>query len=227
LKVSVIVPVFNEVASIAAVIEKVRKVALPPNLQQEIIVVDDGSTDGSFEALAAQPYEGVLLLRLTQNSGKGFAIREGLAKASGEFVIIQDADLEYDPKQHTLLLSPLLSGEAQAVYGSRFLGSIRGMQPANYIANKILSGMASLLYGARITDEATGLKGFCTKVLRDLDLQCERFEFCPEVTAKLLRKKIFIKEVPITYEGRSTAQGKKIRWWDGVIAAYTLLRYRF
>lgn len=225
MKVSVIVPVFNELASISAVIEKIRKVALPTGVHQEIIVVDDGSTDGSFEAAATQSYEGVLVLRLTQNSGKGFAIRAGLAKASGDFVIIQDADLEYDPAQHTLVLTPLLAGEAQAVYGSRFLGSIRGMQPANYIANKILSGMASLLFNAKITDEATGLKAFHTELLRGLDLQCERFEFCPEVTAKLLRKKIFIKEVPITYEGRSTAQGKKIRWWDGVIAAYTLLRY--
>jgi dolichol-phosphate mannosyltransferase len=226
LKVSVIVPVFNEVASISTVILKIRKVVLPPDLQQEIIVVDDGSTDGSFEALSAQPQEGVLLLRLTQNSGKGFAIRAGLAKASGDFVLIQDADLEYDPNQHMSLLAPLLSGEAEAVYGSRFLGSIRGMQPANYLANKILSGMASLLFGATITDEATGLKAFRRELLQGLSLQCKRFEFCPEVTAKLLRQKIFIKEVPIAYEGRSTAQGKKIRWWDGVIAAYTLLRYR-
>jgi dolichol-phosphate mannosyltransferase len=226
LKVSVIVPVFNEVASISTVILKIKKGILPPDLQQEIIVVDDGSTDGSFEAISAQQHEGVLLLRLTQNAGKGFAIRAGLAKASGDFVIIQDADLEYDPNQHILLLAPLLSGEAEVVYGSRFLGSIRGMQPANYLANKILSGMASLLFGAKITDEATGLKAFRRELLQSLSLQCERFEFCPEVTAKLLRKKIFIKEVPIDYEGRSTAQGKKIRWWDGVIAAYTLLRYR-
>lgn len=230
LKVSIIIPVFNEVASISTVIKRVRAVALPEGLSRETIVVDDGSTDGSFEVISeeADKSEGDLLsLRLAQNSGKGRAIRAGLAHATGDFILIQDADLEYDPEQHPKLLAPLLSGEAQVVYGSRFLGSIQGMRFINRLANRILSKMASLLYSAHITDEATGLKAFRAEVLQGLSLVCERFEFCPEVTAKLLRRGILIKEVPISYVGRSTAQGKKIGWWDGVVAAWTLLRYRF
>lgn len=230
MKLSVLIPVFNELASIGALLARVRAAPLPPGVAREILVIDDGSTDGSGEALAeiAGRAPGELrLLRLSKNAGKGRALRAGIAAATGDLILIQDADLEYDPAQHEHLLGPLLAGKAEAVYGSRFLGSIRGMRPLNRAANLFLSWMARTLYGGEVTDEATGLKAFRAEVLRDLDLQCTRFEFCPEVTAKLLRRRHRLLEVPIAYEGRSVAQGKKIRWWDGLHAIWTLLRYRF
>lgn len=228
MKITVLIPVFNEVNSIAEVIVRVRGAWLPEGVTREIIVVDDGSTDGSAEALTPllAGAKDLILHRLPRNSGKGRAIRAGLALATGDFILIQDADLEYDPAQHYKLLLPLLEGRARVVYGSRFLGSIQGMRLPHRVANLFLSFLARTLFGAPITDEATGLKAFEASLLRSLSLRCRRFEFCPEVTAKLLRRNIPILEVPIDYVARSTAQGKKIRWWDGLIAAYTLLRYR-
>ncbi len=167
------------------------------------------------------------LYRLSANQGKGAAIRHGLRHATGDVILIQDADLEYDPTDYTKLIAPILENRADVVYGSRFLGNIQGMRLSNWIANKVLVLAANLLYNARITDEATGYKVFRRKVIMGLDLKCRRFEFCPEATAKLRKQGYRIHEVPIRYDARSFKEGKKVRWFDGVIALWTLIKYRF
>jgi glycosyltransferase involved in cell wall biosynthesis len=161
------------------------------------------------------------------NEGKGAAIRTGLELATGDIVVIQDADLEYDPAQLPEVVAPIVRGEADVVYGSRFRGSITGMRLANRVANRLLTWAANLLYGAGITDEATCYKAFRADLIRALPLRCRRFEFCPEVTARVRRRGVRIYEVPIRYAGRTAAGGKKIRWTDGLSALWTLVRYRF
>ncbi len=161
------------------------------------------------------------------NAGKGSAIRTGIALASGDVVLIQDGDLEYDPNDYCRLLQPIVNGDADIVYGSRFLGVPTGMALRNLLANRILTAAANLLYGARITDEATAYKAFRTSILRDMSLQCRRFEFCPEVTAKVRRLGYRIREEPISYNARGIADGKKIRARDGFDALWTLIKFRF
>jgi glycosyltransferase involved in cell wall biosynthesis len=226
--VSVIIPIYNEHQYVERILERVQAAPLPEGLQREIIVVDDGSTDGTtiilgnlHESLPLKVHHSVL------NFGKGTAIRIGLHYATGDFILVQDGDLEYDPSEYGKLLEPLIRGEADVVYGSRFKGKLAGMRWQNFLANKILTGLSNLLYGAEITDEATGYKAFRKGVLQQVRLQCKRFEFCPEVTAKLRKKGFRIAEVPITYEGRTAQQGKKIKFSDGLQAVWTLLRYRF
>lgn len=221
LTVSIIMPVYNERETIRAALDRVRALDWP----KEILVVDDASTDGTAELLAAE--EGIRLLRHERNLGKGAAIRTALAVAEGEVVVIQDADLEYDPQDIPRLLAPILRGEARVVFGSRFLAGRPPMRWANYLCNRLLALAANLLYRAGITDEATCYKAIDTELLRSLKLQCRRFEFCPEVVAKLRRRGERIVEVPIRYTPRSFDAGKKIRWWDGVHALWTLVRYRF
>ena len=220
MKLSVIIPVYNEADTIGETLARVRRV----ELDKEIIVVDDCSDDGTRELLEKE--SGIKLVRHERNMGKGMAIRTALRHAIGDVVIIQDADLEYDPQDFHLMLGPIERGEADVVYGSRFLGRRPGMRLANYIANRILAAVASLLFGARISDEATCYKAFRTEVIRAIHLTCRRFEFCPEVTAKLLRKGVRIIEAPIHYTARSSARGKKISWWDGVVALWTLIKFR-
>jgi dolichol-phosphate mannosyltransferase len=222
-KLSVIIPCFNEAQHIVPVLDAVRRV----DIEKEIIVVDDGSTDGTRDLLEAQARRHALVVRHQPvNRGKGAAIRAGLALATGEVVVIQDADLEYDPAEIPALIAPILRGEADVVYGSRFRGSIAGMHPANRIANHLLTWLANVLYGAGITDEATCYKAFRGDLVRGLPLRCRRFEFCPEVTARVRRRGVRIHEVPIRYVGRTSAQGKKLRWTDGLEAVWTLVRYR-
>lgn len=224
MKLSVIIAFFNEAKHIIEVLDAVCAVDIP----KEIIVVDDGSTDQSAAIVAEyckkQP---IVLHKSIQNFGKGTAIRIGLQYVTGDIVIIQDADLEYDPQQYPKMIAPILEGKADVVYGSRFRGSITGMKLANRIANRILAWTANLLYRAGITDEATCYKAFRTDLIKSVPLNCTRFEFCPEVTAKLRKRGITIYEVPITYVGRSTAEGKKIRWTDAFSAMWTLIKYRF
>ncbi len=220
-KLSVIVPAHNERGTIAEALRRVKEV---PG-EKEIIVVDDASTDGTGEILAADPE--IRLIRHAVNQGKGAAIRTALAEVTGDVVIIQDADLEYDPADYPLLVEPIRRGEARVVYGSRFLHGRPPMRWPNYLCNRLLALAANLLYGARITDEATCYKAFDARLLRELSLQCRRFEFCPEVTAKVRRRGVRIHEVPIRYTARSFDAGKKIRAWDAVEAFWTLLRYRF
>ena len=234
MKLSVIVPVFNERANIEEVIRRVKAVALPAGLEREIIVVDDGSTDGTTEILERYRDDEVIKVHLSEeNFGKGTAIRVGIGYATGDVILIQDADMEYDPADYPALLQPILDGEATVVYGSRFRGRYEGfrappgMRFPNWLINKILKWEANLLYGAGITDEATAYKVFGADVLKGLNLQATRFEFCPEVTAKVCRAGHRIHEVPITYQARSIAQGKKIRWQDGAQAIWTLFKYRF
>jgi glycosyltransferase involved in cell wall biosynthesis len=220
-RLSVVIPVFNERETIE---EALRRVKAAP-LEKEIIVVDDASTDGSLELLARDPE--IHLLRHPENRGKGSAIRTALAAVNGDVVIIQDADLEYDPEDYPHLVEPIRRGEARVVYGSRFLQGPPRMRWTNLLCNRLLALAANLLYGAGITDEATCYKVFDAALLRELPLVCRRFEFCPEVTAKLRRRGIAIREVPIRYTARSFDAGKKIRAWDAVEAFWTLLRYRF
>ncbi|MGC8784723.1 MAG: glycosyltransferase family 2 protein [Armatimonadota bacterium] len=221
--VSIIIPAYNEADSIVQAIERVRAVPL----QKEIIVVDDGSTDETPALLAQQP--DVVVLRHEHNMGKGMAIRTAIAHATGDIIIIQDADLEYDPMDIPRVIAPIAEGKAQVVYGSRFLTSKRptGMRLPNWLINRLLAGMVRWLYWHPLTDEATCYKAFRADLLKSVPLTCRRFEFCPEVTAKVIRRGVKILEVPISYEARTTLQGKKIRWWDGVEAIWTLLKWRW
>ncbi len=222
MKLSVIMPVLNEEATIGAILERV--LAVP--LEKEVIVVDDGSSDGTWQAL--QRYAAFCtLLRHPRNRGKGAAIRTALPHVTGDIVITQDADLEYDPAEYPRLIQPIVEGRADVVYGSRLLN---GRSPTAgllfYLGGRFLTWLANLLYGLRITDEPTGYKVFRTEIIRGLNLQSEGFEFCPEVTALVALSGVPITEVPISYRPRSREQGKKIRWRDGWIAIWTLLRYR-
>lgn len=226
MKASIIIPVYNEFRTLPQVLLRVQNAALPMGASKEIIVVDDGSTDGTGQLLDTYKGESLLIHHSMPNFGKGTAIRVGLAKATGEIVLIQDGDLEYDPHDYEKLVRPILEGHAEVVYGSRFLTGVKGMFWKNWIANKILTCAANLLYGASITDEATAYKAFHISVLRRMKLECRRFEFCPEVTAKVRRLGYRIHEVPISYNPRGIKDGKKIRASDGFQALWTLLRYR-
>src|SRR5271166_1747051 len=220
--VSVIVPVYNEVAHLDELLQAIQ--ASP--VKKEIIVVDDGSTDGTREKLQAlPPMDDVTVVFHERNCGKGAAIRTALEHARGEYVLIQDSDLEYDPQDYPALLRPLELRHANVVYGVRPDRPERGLR--FFLGAKLLTHLTNLLYGAGIHDEATCYKVFRRSLLEQIDLQCRRFEFCPEVTAKLCRMGEKIAEVPISYAPRSAGEGKKIRHADGWLAIWTLLRYRF
>lgn len=223
---TVLMPVYNEAATLLRVLERVLRAEVP----KEVLIVDDASTDGTRELLRKE-VEGILpgvrVLYKERNEGKGAAIRAGLSHARGEWIVIQDGDLEYDPRDYALLLEPARRGEADIVYGSRFAARRPAMRLPNRVINWLLARMVRVLYGAALTDEATCYKLFRREVLLSLPLACRRFEFCPEVTAKALRRGHRIVEVPIRYAPRTVAEGKKIRWTDGVTAVWTLLRYRF
>jgi glycosyltransferase involved in cell wall biosynthesis len=221
-RVSVIVPVFNEVAHVEALLGAIQ--ASP--VKKEIIIVDDGSTDGTRERLQAMPLpDDVSVIFHDQNYGKGAAIRTALEYAQGEFILIQDSDLEYDPQDYPALLLPLQLGQANVVYGVRPDRPERGLR--FFLGAKLLTHLANLLYGARIHDEATCYKVFRRSLISQIKLECRRFEFCPEVTAKLCRMGERIAEAPIRYMPRSAGEGKKIRHSDGWLAIWTLVRYRF
>ena len=228
MKLSVIIPVYNEAATITQVIERVLSVELD-GVEKEIIVVNDGSTDGTdvvLNGLAARWPNPLKIVHHERNRGKGAAIRTALEHVTGDVIITQDADLEYDPREYPRLLAPFKDPTVQVVYGSRNLRRNPRSSWSFYWGGRLLSWIANLLYGSHITDEATGYKAFRTNLLRSLDLRSDRFEFCPEVTGKVLRRGIEIHEVPISYRPRSFDEGKKINWRDGLWAIWTLLKYR-
>jgi dolichol-phosphate mannosyltransferase len=221
-RVSVIVPVYNEVTHVEELLQAIK--ASP--VKKEIVIVDDGSGDGTREKLQAlAPAENLTIVFHEKNCGKGAAIRTALRYVRGEYVIIQDSDLEYDPQDYPALLRPLEDGKTNVVYGVRPDRPERGLR--FFLGAKLLTHLANLLYGAGIHDEATCYKVFRRSLLSQVRLECHRFEFCPEITAKLCRMGEKIAEVPVSYKPRSTGQGKKIRQWDGVLAIWALLRYRF
>ena len=221
---SVLVPVYNERSTVEPLLRRV--LAVP--LDKEVIVVDDGSTDGTREALR-ELAEGlpIRLLFHPANRGKGAAVRTALAEARGDIVIVQDADLEYDPEDYPKLVGPIQRGETNVVYGSRYLNPRNELPFTHYKLGVLaLNLAANLLYGLRLTDEATCYQAFRTDLLKALPLRCERFDFRPEVTARVARRGERILEVPITYHYRTRAQGKKIGWRDAFEAFFTLLRSR-
>jgi len=226
-KVTVIVPAFNERPTIAESVCRLLAVDFG-DIETEILVVDDASTDGTAQ-IASEFGERVRVICQESNHGKGAAIRRALKEATGSVVVIHDADLEYDAADLPSLIEPILSGGATAVFGNRFAKTKlpTGMQFKNLIANRILALAANVLFGGKIADEATCYKAVRTDVLRAMNLKCERFEFCPEVTAKLMRSGEKILEVPVHYSARSVAEGKKIHWYDGLEAIWTLIKYRF
>ena len=223
--VSVIIPAYNEEQTIGQVLEALH--VLP--FQKQIIVVNDGSTDGTAQALERlREARQLTIVDCQENRGKGFAIRSGLPHVNGEAVVIQDADMELSPADITELLQPLGKKDVQVVYGSRFLNGRGNASLHNFLANRVLATYTNLLYGCRITDESTGYKAFSAELITRLNLTCEGFEFCPEVTAKILRAGYGIHEVPVSYFPRTKKEGKKLRFWsDGIFAAWTLLKYRF
>jgi glycosyltransferase involved in cell wall biosynthesis len=224
--ISIVVPVYNEARTVAAVIQRLIAIDLPA--PREILVVNDGSTDGTREVLDQITQRPELrIIHAAQNGGKGSAIRIGFSKASGSIVAIQDADLELDPAQLADLVTPILDGRTRVVYGSRFLAGRPDAPMLSIFANQVLTGATNVLFGGRLTDMETCYKVMAADIAQSLNLESNRFDIEPEITAKLLRAGHSILELPIRFEPRSRAQGKKIGWRDGVRALQVLVKYRF
>jgi len=224
-KLSIIIPVFNEYETICELIRRVDAV----QLDKEIIIVDDGSTDGSRGLLNKyEGRDGFKVVYQSKNMGKGRSLRTGFEKAEGEIIIIQDADLEYNPKDYPILLEPILDGRADVVYGSRFLGGPhRVLFFWHSLGNRFLTTLSNMFTNINLTDMETGYKVFRRSVLDSISLKCNRFGFEPEFTSKVARNKFIIYEVPISYAGRDYSAGKKINWKDGVAAIWFIVRFRF
>ena len=225
MKISVIIPTYNEAATIAELIKRVNSVDVP----KEIIVVDDGSTDGTRERLASleEQYDNLRVLVQPRNQGKGAALRRGFQEASGDYVLVQDADLEYDPSDYPSLLKPLVDGKADVVYGSRFLTTKehRVLFFWHSVGNQLLTLISNMFTNLNLTDMETGYKVFKREVIQSIKLEQNRFGFEPEVTVKIARMKVRIYEVGISYSGRTYEEGKKIGWKDGVKALWCILKY--
>lgn len=219
-------PIYNERATLPGLLARIQAVPVA----KEIILVDDGSTDGTRELLQSElagAYPNMRVFYHDYNQGKGAAIRTAIPHAQGDYCIIQDGDLEYNPEDYATILRAFETSGASVVYGSRFLHGWPPMRLPNRLVNKLLAWMVRFFFAMPMTDEATCYKAFHTDLLQSLPLTCRRFEFCPEVTAKAIRRGHRIVEVPIRYEARSMDEGKKIRWTDGVAAIWTLLKFRF
>ncbi len=222
---TVLMPVFNEQSTVKEIVSRCLLVELP--LAVELVVVDDGSSDDTGEVLKGLVGPQVRVLSHPKNQGKGAALRTGLAAATGDLVIIQDADLEYDPSDWRTLLEPVLAGRASVVYGNRFAGRGQNMSGLHWLGNRFLSMVTSLLYAKRLHDMETCYKLFDRRVLAPIHVVSDRFDFEPEITAKVLRQGFDIVEVPISYAGREFHEGKKITWRDGIGALRALVRFRF
>ncbi|MCZ6514193.1 MAG: glycosyltransferase family 2 protein [Nitrospinae bacterium] len=224
MKLSIIIPVYNEQNTLRTLLARVEAV----DYEKEIVLVDDGSTDGTREIVQDyQGQDGYTVLIHAKNLGKGAALRSGLAEAKGDIIIIQDADLEYDPREYGNLLEPILDGRADVVYGSRFLGGPhRVMFFWHYLGNMVLTTLSNMTTNLNLTDMETCYKAFTRKVLDSLTLKCNRFGFEPEFTSKVARKNFRIYEVPISYSGRDYTEGKKIGWKDGIAAIWFIIRFR-
>ncbi len=224
MKLSVLIPVYNEEATIETVVRAVRAV----DLDLEIVAVDDASTDGTPAILERLETEGLIRrFRQEKNQGKGSAVRRAIQEAHGEICVIQDADLEYIPSDFPALIRPITELGADAVYGSRFLGPHRVFLYWHYTANRLLTWMTNVLYDTMLTDMETGYKAVRTEILRDMKLKSNTFDIEPEITAKLFKRKRKVFEIPITYNGRTYAEGKKIGPKDAVLAVMALFRFRF
>lgn len=228
MKLSVIIPIYNEEKSILKVINKVKKTKLR-GIAKEIIAVDDFSSDGTRRILE-KLNSSLKVFFHQKNMGKGAAIRTALKHATGDVVLIQDADLEYDPKEYGKLLKPIMENNAEVVYGTRLAAirkNLENMYKLHYMGNMLLTLMTNLLYGTKISDMETGYKVFRREVIKNMTLRARRFDFEPEITSKILKRGYKITEVPIGFVGRKFSEGKKITWKDGVKALYYLIKYRF
>ncbi|MGD8624459.1 MAG: glycosyltransferase family 2 protein [Anaerolineae bacterium] len=227
MKLSIIMPVYNEHETLREILGQVRAAPLP-DFEKEILVVDDGSTDGSREILAEEAEAGdIRVFYHEENRGKGSAVRTAIEQASGDLILIQDADLEYDPRDYPKLVQPIVEGRVTVVYGSRFLGPRKAMLFWHMLGNKLLTLVTNVLYNAILSDMETCYKCFRADVIQDIPLRARRFEFEPEITAKVLKRGHRIFEVPISYYGREFHEGKKISWKDAPLAFWTLIKYRF
>ncbi len=226
MKLSVVMPVFNEVRTIEEIVARVQSAPF----EKEIVIIDDCSTDGTVDLLGkiVDQSENIKVLYHDRNRGKGAALRTGFAEVSGDIVIIQDADLEYDPREYPKILEPILDGRADVVYGSRFLGGPhRVMFFWHYVGNQFLTLLSNMMSNLNLTDMETCYKAFRKEILKDLTLKSDRFGFEPEFTLKVAKRKFRIYEVPISYSGRTYEEGKKINWKDGVAAIFSIIRFRF
>ncbi len=225
-KISIVIPAYNEEKTIAEIIHRVKKTEI--GLEKEIIVIDDGSNDGTREILKNLADESLKVIFHEKNLGKGVALRTGFSQATGDIILVQDVDLEYDPRDYPRLLEPILDGRADVVYGSRFLGGPhRVLLFWHYVGNKFLTTLCNLCANLNLTDMETGFKLFRREVLEKIRLKSNRFGFEPEITVKVGRLRLRVYEVPISYSGRDYSEGKKITWKDGLAAIFHILRFRF
>lgn len=229
-KLSIVIPVFNEAATLPKLFAAIDAVVLP-EWEKELVIVDDASTDDTAKVIATHMRPGWISVRHAQNLGKGSAVRTGFARALGDIVLIQDADLEYSPKDYPLLLEPILSGDADVVYGSRFISAFprRALYFSHYIANVLLTFLSNVCTGLNLSDMETGYKVFTRDALMRIlpHLSAARFGIEPEITARVAQQKLRIYEVGISYRGRTYEEGKKIRWADGVAAVWHIVRASF
>ncbi len=228
-KLSVVIPVFNEAPTVEALLKRVFEAPLPDGVELEVVVVDDSSTDGTQQLLKDLKASGEFDFAYFEhsiNQGKGAGLRTGFSKVTGDIVLVQDADLEYHPREYPTLLQPILDGEADVVYGSRFLGGPqRVLFFWHYVGNRLLTLMSNMFTDLNLSDMETCYKVFRREVLDKLNLQSNRFAVEPEITAKIAKQKVRIFEVPISYYGRTYAEGKKIGWKDGFAAILAIVRY--